>query len=92
MNPEPLYAITNLVFYPADDMMVMGKDKDTIKINKNGVSYLKFKASALIEELSQYEVVKMEIIGKGNINEWGGTQTAQIFIEDYTIEDYANGF
>lgn len=92
MNPEPLYAITDLVIYPAKDLMTMGANKDTIKIVKNGVAYMKFKDAAFIEQLSQYECVKLDLVGRGNINEWGGTQTAQIFIDDYNIEDYSTGF
>ena len=50
----------------------MGINKDTVKITKNGIAYMKFKAKDLIEELNKYNKIKMEIVGRANINEWGG--------------------
>lgn len=34
----------------------------------------------------------MEVIGRGNVNEWMGNYTPQIFIEDYEISDGALSF
>ena len=70
----------------------MGTNKDTVKITKNGIAYIKFKAKDLIEELNKYNKIKMEIVGRANINEWGGRITPQIFIDDYEVTDDALGF
>ena len=91
-NDEPLIYIKDLHFSRAD-VQIMGKNKDTIKIVKNGVAYMKFFAKDMIEELNQYDKIKMEVVGKGNLNEWCGTVTPQIFIEQYQIkEDLVSDF
>ena len=53
---------------------------------------MKFHAKELIEELNKYEEIKLNIVGKPNINTWMGVQTAQIFIEDYEVLDNTYGF
>ena len=91
-NDEPLIYIKDLHFSRAD-VQIMGKNKDTIKIVKNGIAYMKFFAKDMIEELNQYDEIKMEVVGKGNLNEWCGTVTPQIFIEQYQIkEDLVSDF
>lgn len=65
----------------------MGKNSDTIKIVKNGISYMKFFAKDMIEELNQYNDIKIEVVGRANLNEWMGTTTPQIFIENYEIKE-----
>jgi single-stranded-DNA-specific exonuclease len=75
-----------------DDVQVMGANKDTVKIMKNGIAYMKFKANDFIEELKKYNEIKLEVIGRANINYWGGNMTPQIFIEDYEVRDDKFGF
>ena len=70
----------------------MGSQKDTVKIMKNGIAYMKFKAKDMIEELNKYNNIKMEVVGRANLNEWGGRVTPQIFIEEYEIKDDTLGF
>lgn len=41
----------------------------------------------MIEELNQYNEVVIEIVGKAKLNEWMGTVTSQIFIENYEIKE-----
>lgn len=86
-NPAPTFAIPDLCFNPQTDMQIMGKNNDTIKITKNGIAYMKFFAKDLINELSGYDHVRLEIVGRGNVNEYYGTRTPQIFIEEYNIVD-----
>ena len=90
-NPEALIYVHDLNL-TRNDWQVMGKNQDTLKITKFGVSYMKFFAKDLIAELEQYDEVKMNLVGKPNVNEWGGTQSAQIFIEAYELEDNTYGF
>lgn len=86
-NDEPLIFIMDINFHVAN-FKVMGKDRDTIKIENHGISYMKFKATKLIEDLSKFEGnVSMEIVGRANVNSWMGQITPQIFIEDYNIFD-----
>ena len=70
----------------------MGKNQDTVKITKFGIAYMKFHAKDFIEELGKYDEVKLEVVGRANLNEWGGTYTPQIFISNYQIEDNRLGF
>lgn len=86
-NPVPIFAIPDLSFSPSREMQVMGKNSDTLKIVKNGIAYMKFFAKDLIAELQKYDHVRLEIVGKGNVNEYYGTTTPQIFIEEYNIID-----
>lgn len=84
--PEPKIHIKDLNFNH-NDIQIMGKNKDTVKITKFGVSYMKFHAKELIEELGQHTEIKMNIVGKMNLNEYFGNVTPQIFIDSYDIMD-----
>ena len=89
--PEPLIHVTDINI-SASDVQVMGKNKDTVKFEKFGIAYMKFHAKDLIEELNKYPSMKIEIVGRANLNEWGGRVTPQIFIEDIEVKDNALGF
>ena len=90
-NPEPLIHIKDINI-TKNDVQIMGKNADTVKITKFGIAYMKFHAKAFIEELSKYPEVKLEVVGRANLNEWMGHYTPQIFISNYQIEDNALGF
>lgn len=90
-NPEPRIFVSDINF-SLNDIQVMGKNKDTLKIEKFGVSYMKFHAKDLIEELKQHNQIKMNIVGKANVNEYFGNVTPQIFIESYEVFDGALAF
>lgn len=91
-NDEPLIFIQDL-HISMDEVQIMGKNKDTIKIVKNGVAYMKFFAKDMIEELKHYGTVRMDIVGRANMNCWNGIYTPQIFIENYEIlEDKLTDF
>lgn len=90
-NPEALIYVHDLNI-TRNDYQIMGKNQDTLKITKFGVSYMKFHAKELIEELEQMDEIKINLIGKPNVNEWMGRQSAQVFIEAYELEDNALGF
>ena len=84
-NPTPLIYVNNIYVNPAD-IKIMGANKDTLKIESNGIAFMKFKAKDLIEEIKeQIDTIKLEIVGRANINEWGGHIIPQIFIDDYQI-------
>ena len=42
---------------------------------KNGIIYIKFHASDLIEQLKKCNEIKISIVGKPNINEWMGNKS-----------------
>ena len=90
-NPEPLIHVTDINI-TMSDVQIMGKNKDTVKFEKFGIAYMKFHAKDLIEELSKYSSMKIEIVGRANLNEWCGKVTPQIFIEDIEVKNNALGF
>lgn len=69
-SPEPLIYIKNI---PLSNIKIMGSNKDTLKIEYNGIAYMKFHAKDLIEEISNGN--KIDIVGRANLNEWNGTVT-----------------
>lgn len=79
------------------DMVTIYKKKDnTLKITLgNGISLMKFKATDEQCEMLQTNnngFYTLDIIGRANKNEWMGHVSAQIFIEDYEIIDYEEGW
>ena len=66
-------------------IMIMGQNKDSIKISYNGIDYVRFKDSDFIEEITNNRIKKLTILARLNINEWQGRKTLQCFIEDYEL-------
>jgi len=85
-NPEPLICVKN-IYVQADDIRIMGANKDTVKITVNGMAYMKFHATEMIKQLEKCNEIKMNIVGRANLNEWMGNITPQIFIENYEVID-----
>ena len=90
-NNEPLIHIKDINI-TSKDIQIMGKTQDTVKITKFGIAYMKFHAKDMIEELKKYPEIKLEVVGRANLNEWMGHYTPQIFISNYQIEDNTLGF
>ena len=90
-NSEPLIYISDLNVTPAN-VTVMGKNKDTVKIEKNGVAYMFFKCADRIEEFKKFREMKINLIGTANMNKWMGRTTPQIFVTDFEILDNTLGF
>ena len=86
-NNEPLIYIKNIYLMP-EEYQIIGTKKDTLKIEKNGIVLIKFHANEMIQELNKCHEIKLNIIGKANINSWMGNQIPQIIIENYEVEDY----
>lgn len=92
-NNEPLIHVTDINL-KKNEIAVIGKNADTIRIEKFGVTYLKFHAKEMIEELAQVNSneIKIEVVGRANLNEFAGRVTPQIFITDFQIDDGTLGF
>ena len=84
--PEPLIHIRDINI-TQKDIQLMGKNQDTVKIIKNDITYIKFHAKDMIEELNKYKEIKLEVVGRANLNEWMGNITPQIFIVNYQIDN-----
>lgn len=88
---EPIVAIENIEV-SADDCMVMGKNQDSVAFMYGGVKYCKFKCKAddkLLEFASGMgdEYITFNVVGKCSINEYKGSCTAQVIIDEYTIQN-----
>lgn len=90
-NPEPLIHITDINI-TKNDIQILGRNADTLKITKFGIVYMKFHAKDMIQELAEYDSIKLEIVGRANLNEYYGNVTPQIFISNYEISDNMLGF
>lgn len=90
-NPEPLILVNN-IYINKSDIQIIGKNKDTLKFEKNGIIYIKFHAKNIIELLNNYNEMRINIIGKANLNEWAGREIPQLFIEDLEVFDSALDF
>ena len=80
---EPYIAITD-VKVTSDSLTIM--KGSTLKITTPKVDFIKFKASEEeIEKLQSQGCSILTIIGRCNINTWGGREIPQVFIEDYEV-------
>lgn len=90
---EPLI-VSKYIPFKKNQISIIGSNADTVKFTYNRVTYIQFHAKELINKLNQLDAEKeylIDVIGKANINEWNGTQTPQILVEDVNIEE-DNGF
>ena len=88
-SPEPVVCVEEISCSPRD-VRIMGTNQDTLKIEYNGMSYLKFRATDMINELKSYPAdaqLKLSVVGRCNLNEWMGRKTPQLFIDDYEIKN-----
>ena len=86
-NNEPVVCVEDILCSPRS-VRIMGSNQDTLKIEYNGMSYLKFRAKDLIEKINKYPAdaqLSITVFGRCNLNEWGGRQTPQLFIDDCEI-------
>lgn len=87
-NPEAKIAVENISIDTANIQIVGQKNKDTVRFSFNGITYIKFKAKKLIEELSMYQgKINMTVVGMPLINTWNGIETPQIKIEEVEIKE-----
>lgn len=85
--PEPIIIIEDIPLNTGN-YSIIGKNNDTLRFEFNGITYLKFKATKLIEELKQKSgKLCITAAGKGNVNEWGGRKSNQIFIDEIEIKE-----
>lgn len=85
-NPEPIIHVSH-IYINRSDIRVMGSNMDTVKIEAGGIAFMKFHAKDLISELDETTgTIELEVVGRANLNEWGGRITPQLFIDDYEIK------
>lgn len=72
---------------PLSNVLVMGADKSSIKINSNSIDYVRFKDLDFIEEVMNNRQKKLNVYGRLNLNNWGGRKSLQIFVDDYDFQE-----
>jgi single-stranded-DNA-specific exonuclease len=94
-NEVPKIHVTSINL-TRSDVRVMGARQDTLKFEKNGVSYIKFFAKDMIEEINSIfettDAISIDIVGEPSINEYMGYRNPQIMINSYQISDSKYSF
>ena len=83
--PQPKFAFDLRV---AKDMIkTIGKNEDTIKFTLMGIDFIKFRCKKIVEEIKESEshLFNVRLIGRAQINEWGGRETVQIMMDEIEI-------
>lgn len=76
-----------------EDVSFIGANKDTVKFSYNGVSFVRFKDMNFVKSIKEMKNgFAITVLGKANVNEWNGTTTPQIFVDDYSIRDTTYDF
>lgn len=83
-NPEPLIVVKDIPI--TNNVIVMGEKQNTVKIIYNEMTYICFKAEELLHQLQQQPTCKLDIIGRANLNYYGGYNTPQIIIDTWEIK------
>lgn len=84
---EPLIVIKDIDIHN-EEISVLGKNLDTLKINIDGLNFIKFRCD-LNDELinNTKDIVRIDVVGKCSVNEWNGDVTPQIIIEEYIVKE-----
>ena len=69
------------------NLMVMGTNKDSLKISHNGVDYVRFKDNDFIEEVMENRTKLLTVYGRCNLNTFNGRTSVQVFIDDYELKE-----
>lgn len=89
---EPLFAITNIPFYPSN-IKIMGEKKNTVKYEYQGKGYIKFnlpQGHELLNLAENYDITKsyfLNVVGKVSMNYFAGRTSPLVMMEDYEIVD-----
>lgn len=81
--PQPKFAFSGR--YVQKDVFVMGKDKNSLKINGGEVDFVAFKARNIIDKIAENPEGSYLIVGRPQLNEYGGVTKVQIMIDDIEI-------
>jgi single-stranded-DNA-specific exonuclease len=82
--PQPKFAFDMVL--EDKDVVTMGKDGKTLKIVKNGISFIEFRAEETIEELRKNPQNEVTIVGRSQLNNFMGKVNVQVIIDDISIK------
>ena len=66
-------------------ILLMGPNKDSIRISYNGIDYIRFKDLDFIDEVMNNRTKELTIYGRANLNFYNNKTTVQCFIDDYEL-------
>lgn len=86
--PTPKLHVYNIKFN-SKDIQVLGSNERTLKLQCKGIAFMWFMATNKTKEqlLHCKGEQTLEVIGTMNINEFRGTVTHQIIVEDFEVHD-----
>ena len=98
---NPMFHITNIIFTPSE-WQIMGKNKRTLKLHKEGIDIVIFNCLKKDKEdlqLGYYEndvfvntptnkKLRMECVGELNINKWNDKKILQIIVDKFEVSCY----
>ena len=86
--PTPKLHVYNIKFN-SKDIQVLGSNERTLKLQCKGIAFIWFMATNKTKEqlLDCKGEQTLEVIGTMNINEFRGTVTHQIIVEDFEVHD-----
>ena len=98
---KPKFHIKNITFIPSD-WSIMGKNKRTLKLHKEGIDIMIFNCLKKDKEdlqLGYYDndifvnepsnnKLQMDCVGELSINEWNGQKKLQIVIDNFSVRCY----
>lgn len=99
--PKPKFYIKNITFIPSD-WSIIGKNKRTLKLHKEGIDIMIFNCLKKDKEdlqLGHYEneifvsdpsnnKLQMDCVGELSVNEWNGQKKFQIVVDKMEIKCY----
>ena len=99
--PKPKFHIKNITFIPSD-WSIIGKNKRTLKLHKEGIDIMIFNCLKKDKEdlqLGHYEneifvsdpsnnKLQMDCVGELSVNEWNGQKKLQIVVDKMEIKCY----
>lgn len=72
---------------PLTNFMLMGTNKDSVKISYNGVDYVRFKDLDFVEQLINNKDCSLTIYGRANLNRFMGRTSLQVLCDDYQFNE-----
>lgn len=83
--PQPKFAFD--INFNSTDVKIMGNNKSSVKITVDGVDFVAFNNTSLVNTLERRTLAHAQIVGRSQLNEWMGKTSIQIMIDDIEITD-----
>jgi single-stranded-DNA-specific exonuclease len=77
--PQPKFAFT--IQLDSNGIKGIGKDKSTLRIDYNGLSFIMFGASDILKTIKPNQFYEATIVGRSQINNYMGKESTQIVID-----------